>query len=128
MWMVDPKTMCRVHLLGEHHEIHMFAGSINRKQSVTGYIENGLLEPRSIKKRHDQLVREMSRRGYEHNTPLEQPDISYLPIEEQRARIDVASAEKELRKRCVLCPTSDKPFEDCQKCWKYHEKYHGKCD
>lgn len=29
MWMVDPKIMCRKHLLGEHLELHMLAGCIN---------------------------------------------------------------------------------------------------
>jgi hypothetical protein len=28
MWMVPPKVMCRKHLLGEHVEIHMLAGSL----------------------------------------------------------------------------------------------------
>ena len=126
--MVDPGIMCTRHLLGEHHEIHMFAGAIRRKQSMTGYIENGLLEPRSMKERHDVLVAEMDRRGYNHYSPLEQPDISYLPTAEQRTKIDVAAAEKEIRRRCELCPTEDETFKDCPKCWKYKEGvYHGNC-
>ena len=44
MWMVDPRIMCRQHLLGEHVEIHMFVGAISRGKSVKGYLEKGLLE------------------------------------------------------------------------------------
>ena len=114
MWMVDPKRMCTRHLLGEHHEIHMFAGSIRRKLSMTGYIQNNLLEPRSIKKRHDELVKEMERRGFTgHNSPLEQPDISYLPPDEQRARVDVESAAKNLFSRCYLCDPGSGTIVDC---------------
>jgi hypothetical protein len=29
MWMVDPRIMCRNHLLGEHAEIHMFVWNID---------------------------------------------------------------------------------------------------
>lgn len=114
MWMVDPKTMCTRHLLGEHHEIHMFAGALKRQTSVTGYIENNLLEPRSIKKRHDELVTEMERRGFAgHKSPMEQPDISYLPLNEQRARVDVESAAKDLFSRCQLCDSVDGTIKDC---------------
>ena len=128
MWMVDPKIMCTRHLLGEHHEIHMFAGSMRRQTGMSGYIDNNLLEPRSIKKRHDVLVAEMARRGYGHDSELEQPDVSYLPIDEQRAKIDISAAEKEIRRRCELCPTEDETFKDCPKCWKYKEGvYHGNC-
>ena len=44
MWNVNPKTLCRKHLLGEHLEIHMFVGSINKKISMKGYLEKGFLE------------------------------------------------------------------------------------
>ena len=35
MWMVDPRFMCRAHILGEHRECHALIGtilqSINKK-------------------------------------------------------------------------------------------------
>ena len=34
MWMIDPKLLCRKHLLGEHLEIHMFVGTINKGINV----------------------------------------------------------------------------------------------
>jgi hypothetical protein len=33
----------------------------------------------NMKERHDLLVQEMLARGYNHKTPYEQPDVSYLP-------------------------------------------------
>ena len=38
---------------------------------MNGYFRNNLLEPKSLKVRHNELVNEMLRRGYKHNTPLE---------------------------------------------------------
>ena len=56
MWMVNPRIMCRQHLLGEHVEIHMFIGTINRRKSVQGYLEKGLLEIHNLYNRHEDLV------------------------------------------------------------------------
>jgi hypothetical protein len=68
--MVDPRIMCRQHLLGEHAEIHMFIGTISRGYSVEGYLEKGLLEIHSLYDRHDELVIEMKRRNYKHNSTI----------------------------------------------------------
>ena len=70
MWMVNPKTMCRNHLLGEHVECHMFVGTIKRGKNIQGYLNKGLLEIHSLQSRHEELVEEMLRRGYRHNSPL----------------------------------------------------------
>ena len=35
MWGVDPKQMCRQHLLGEHVELHMQAGAVLEKMGFT---------------------------------------------------------------------------------------------
>jgi len=66
MWMVNPKIMCRQHLLGEHVEIHMFVGTLSRGKSVKGYLEKGLLEVHNLYWRHEELVEEMKRRGTVH--------------------------------------------------------------
>lgn len=39
MWKVNPKNMCRQHLLGEHVECHMFVGAILKGISLSGYIK-----------------------------------------------------------------------------------------
>ena len=68
--MVDPRIMCRQHLLGEHAEIHMFIGTINHGYSVEGYLEKGLLEIHGLYDRHDELVIEMKRRNYKHDSTI----------------------------------------------------------
>ena len=101
MWMVNPKIMCRNHLLGEYLECHMFLGSIKKKQNLKGYLENNLLEPRSLEKRHKALVKEMERRGFNHKSPLDvRPnDLNSL----DNIKIDSDSSLKELLRRCKKC-------------------------
>lgn len=70
MWNVEPKLMCRKHLLGEHFEMHCFVGHIKQGKKYNGFLKNGMLEIHNIKNRHDQIVNEMEKRGYKHNTPL----------------------------------------------------------
>jgi hypothetical protein len=97
LWMVVPTMMCRQHLLGEHLECHMFAGSIRRGIDLSGYYEHGLFEIHSLKKRHDALVVEMCRRGYTHKTPLD------FETQEVRGHIDRLNATAELVTRCTRC-------------------------
>lgn len=98
MWMVNPKKMCRKHLLGEHVELHMFVGTIKKGISIQGYIDNGLVNPRMIKKRHKELVKEMERRGYNHNSPLK-IKCSKLPVH----FVDINVSKFELNKRDCSC-------------------------
>lgn len=102
-WMIDPSKMCVKHLLGEHVEHHMFVGALNKRKTLTGYIENNLLEPKSLVVRHNALVAEMLKRGFKHNSPLDEPDISYLSDDQKNARIDKLSADTELFSRCKKC-------------------------
>src|ERR1017187_1935082 len=101
MWKVDPTMMCRKHLLGEHVEMHMFVGTINKgivkDFSNSKYVTEGLVEVHSIKMRHEELVAEMTRRGYDHKTNL--PDFKEFVC----GSVDVAASETELGRRCTEC-------------------------
>ena len=110
MWMVNPVVMCRQHLLGEHVECHMFLGHLKLKKSVVGYIENNLFQPKSLKDRHDLLALEMQKRGMNHNSPLNEVDISYLSEEQKSCVIDKKKSSTELFRRCSKCSTNDKPL------------------
>lgn len=108
MWMGLPSTMCRCHLLGEHKEIHQLLGQLKKKLSIKGYIINNCIEVSSIKRRHDELVEEMVRRGYNHKSPIpEQIEIEgyyeYLSNEDKNFKIDVASSDNDRFKRCSRC-------------------------
>ena len=96
-WNIDPKFLCRKHLLGEHVEGHMFIGCIKKGTSLKGYIDKGLVEIHNIKSRHDELSIEMKKRGYNHKTPMEEfeyKEIGYVNSNENL---------KELYRRCENC-------------------------
>jgi hypothetical protein len=105
MWMVDPKIMCRKHLLGEHVEHHMFIGSLRKKLSMDGYVANNLMEPLSLSKRHAELVVEMLVRGFKHHSPLKwsHHELHYLPDSIILAKVDKEAALEDLLGRCPEC-------------------------
>jgi len=97
MWMVPPSIMCSKHLLGEHVELHMLVGAINKNKSLKGFIENGLIEIHNIEARHEKLVEEMTNRGFKHKSVLPKFTITQLGY------VDVEENKKELAKRCEKC-------------------------
>lgn len=106
MWMCDPKIMCRQHLLGEHNECHMFLGTLRKKISINGYIQNDLLEPLSLKSRHDELAEEAIRRGYNHTSPLDFSDeviFEHLTDIQISHKIDKDNSLLLLVTRCNQC-------------------------
>lgn len=101
--MLDPALLCNRHLLGEHVETHMLAGSLNMKKNLTGFLTSRLIEPLSVKKRHDALAEELLRRGFRHASPMESmPDTLYLG-DLAYATVDVDKNRKELSARCSEC-------------------------
>lgn len=109
MWMVEPKLMCRQHLLGEHKELHQLFGHLRVKKRVDKYITNNCLEISSLKDRHEEIREEMERRGYNHKSPMniDQGGImdmaSYLPSEHILYIVDSASSLVDLLCRCEHC-------------------------
>jgi len=94
IWDIPPEKLCRSHLLGEHRELH--AIWVILTQGKTGYAYhpetlrwNGKLHALFL--RHQLLVNEMIRRGYQHASPLNQnlatgdsiQNIFIDPIEKQ---------------------------------------------
>ncbi|MCX8154022.1 MAG: pyrimidine dimer DNA glycosylase/endonuclease V [Candidatus Bathyarchaeota archaeon] len=99
MWMVDPKIMCRNHLLGEHSEIHMFACTIEAGRSIKGYIEKGLLEIHNLYNRHEALAHELRSRGYQHNSKLAEK----WKMAKVAGVIDREKSLRDLIERCPGC-------------------------
>jgi len=99
--MVDPRAMCRRHLLGEHVELHMAVAWIRCGRAVDGWVDGNCLEPASIGARHTDLATEMAYRGWNHASPLVQPLIGAR--QQPEARIDKAAAERELARRRKDC-------------------------
>jgi hypothetical protein len=75
----------------------MFAGCILKSKSIKGYTSKGFVEVEYIKKRHDELVSEMIKRGFNHQSPL--------PVFDQwvEGRVNVRESINELKKRCINC-------------------------
>lgn len=103
MWMINTNILCRKHLLGEHNEIHKHRHIFIKKHSIDGRIANCQIEPKSMELRHNELVEEMKRRGYNHNSPYEQPDITYLTLNQQLFEVNKIKALKDLLDRCPEC-------------------------
>lgn len=99
MWLVNPKGMCTQHLLGEHVELHMFVGTINKGMSLGGYVANRLVDSTKIVSRHSELVQEMERRKMNHASPL-RPFVDPMVGKDC---IPVEWAYTELFKRCAHC-------------------------
>lgn len=103
MWKVNPKIMCNRHLLGEHVEMHMFVGTINKRISIEGYLKKNLLETSHIEKRHEELANEMISRGMKHNSPLPICDRNGLKDWHIHYKLDEKAALEALLSRCELC-------------------------
>lgn len=103
MWMVNPRGMCRKHLLGEHVECHMIAGSLIKRKQLDGFVDKNCLEMRSLGPRHADLSQEMMRRGYNHKSPM--PEWIRFEVSEKvlNSRVDRKAALKELHRRCPEC-------------------------
>lgn len=75
MWMVNPKLLCRKHLLGEHMDIHKLEQAIRAGVSIKEMLDEQAIQPSARYKRHDELVLEMKSRGYNHKSPLNKGNI-----------------------------------------------------
>ena len=103
MWMVNPKIMCRNHLLGEHKEIHQLIGAINKKFKLDGYVKNNCIEITNIRQRHDELVIEMLKRNYNHKSEIKEYDCGYLDEKIVKYKIDKEKSLEDLLCRCKKC-------------------------
>lgn len=104
MWMINPKLLCNKHLLGEHGEIHKHRHNFVKQHSIAKRISPVVqIQPSAMQTRHDELAEEMLRRGMNHQSPFEQPDISYLPDFERNAVVDISVSMSDLIQRCPIC-------------------------
>ncbi len=74
IWDLPPEKLCRNHLLGEHSELHAVWSILT--QGKKGYANHPEVvrwrgKLKALYAKHDEIVAEMQRRGYRHNSPLE---------------------------------------------------------
>jgi len=106
IWDVDPKILCRNHLLGEHRELHALWTIITQnKKGYSSHPETkrwvGKLA--ALYDRHELLVLELNRRGYKHNSPLDKK----LAIGERKQTVFIDSIENQkliLKSKPCDCP------------------------
>lgn len=105
MWMINPKLLCRKHLLGEHNEIHKHIPSFRKGHKIDGrFTPIVQIELKSLLKRHDELANEMLERGYNHKSPLENiPDLKFTYPEYYDKEVDIEYSLIDLYDRCENC-------------------------
>lgn len=74
IWDLPPEILCRNHLLGEHRELHAVWSILT--ESKRGYANHPEVlrwrgKLRALYQRHEALVKEMTCRGYRHQSPLD---------------------------------------------------------
>ncbi len=74
IWDISSSKLCRNHLLGEHRELHAIWSILtNNKYGYSKHPETlrwkGKLKALYI--RHNELVKEMKKRDYNHQSPLD---------------------------------------------------------
>ena len=77
VWDIQPKFLCRKHLLAEHRELHGLWNILTVHQGTGGYSRHPetlrwVGKTRALWNRHEALVKEFEARGYHHHTPLEE--------------------------------------------------------
>lgn len=75
VWDIHPKHLCRKHLLAEHRELHGLWNILTIHKGKGGYSRHPetlrwVGKTRALYERHQKLVREFKRRGYNHYTIL----------------------------------------------------------
>lgn len=84
IWRAPVAKLDRQHLLGEHVELHVILNALRKKlKGIKGGWQH---HPQTLRfehhlgmlyDRHNQQIKEMARRGYNHNSPL--PNIPHKP-------------------------------------------------
>lgn len=75
VWDIHPKHLCSKHLLAEHRELHGLWNILTKHKGKGGYSQHPetlrwVGKTKALYLRHEVLVEEFERRGYNHKTPL----------------------------------------------------------
>lgn len=107
MWMVNPKFLCKNHLSGEHKELHQLVGHIEsgKIEVLLGHAYDFQIDTSKILERHEELTKEMKRRGWNPDSPLEYDDN--LDIGTTYEWINIPK----LKRRCKKCKKRIEKYE-----------------
>ena len=76
VWDINPKCLCRKHLLVEHRELHGLWNILTKHKGKGGYSRHPetlrwVGKQKALYLRHEALILEFLKRGYKHRTPLD---------------------------------------------------------
>lgn len=100
IWDLEPGGLCRVHLLGEHRELHALWTILTEEK--TGYrnhpeTKRWVGKLKALYKKHEALVAEMEKRGYKHKSPLDEKLA--IGSETQTTFVNTLEEQKEILKQ-----------------------------
>lgn len=107
IWDIHPQHLCRKHLLAEHRELHGLWNILTKHGGAGGYAKHPetlrwVGKTRALYNRHEALVAEFIRRGYNHQTPLDSSLAS--GVAKQIVLLDSLIEQKErLRQKPCAC-------------------------
>jgi len=103
IWDIHPQKLCRSHLLGEHRELHgLWSILANNKKGYSRHPETLRWKGKlcALFNRHEKLVAEMKKRGYNHNSPLDKSMASGCSVQDELVDTLEKQAENLRRKNC----------------------------
>ena len=76
IWDIDPKLLCQKHLVAEHRELHGLWNILTKHNLKGGYSRHPetlrwVGKSKALYNRHELLIKEFTKRGYKHHTPLD---------------------------------------------------------
>ena len=80
----------------------MMVGAIRKRKSIKGHLRLKQIDVRLIKSRHNELVREMANREYNHKSPLILSDNDHQHLLD-KGSVDPKANLEDLRNRCEEC-------------------------
>lgn len=107
VWDIHPKHLCQKHLLAEHRELHGLWNVLTKHGGKGGYSRHPetlrwVGKQKALYLRHEELVKEFTRRGYQHHSPLDKKLAR--GSDDQRIFINtVAEQKKILKKKPCKC-------------------------
>lgn len=101
IWDIPPKYLCRKHLLAEHRELHGLWNILTIHKGKGGYSHHPetlrwVGKTNALYLRHEALIKEFTRRNYNHYTPLNKKLAK--GIKTQSVYINTVSEQKAILK------------------------------
>ncbi|MFC1479921.1 pyrimidine dimer DNA glycosylase/endonuclease V [Candidatus Omnitrophota bacterium] len=100
IWDIPTSKLCRNHLLGEHRELHAIWNILTKGKKGYSHHPETLRWAGKLKAlylRHEEEVKEMEKRGYNHKSPLTQKKATGK--NRQDTYVDSIRAQKSILKK-----------------------------